>query len=60
MQAFEQWLTLQRAQISSKFPTGPALKYITNYWVGLNLFLQDGRIEIDNNLVERSIRPIAL
>lgn len=30
------------------------------YWAGLQLFLTDGRIEIDNNSVERTIRPIAL
>ena len=60
MQAFEQWLTFQRAQVSSKSPTGAALKYIAKYWDGLNLFLTDGRIEIDNNTIERSIRPIAL
>ena len=29
-------------------------------WAGLCLFLEDGRIEIDNNVVERAIRPIAL
>ena len=29
-------------------------------WEGLNLFIDDGRIELDNNTVERSIRPIAL
>ncbi|MFN3460815.1 MAG: transposase domain-containing protein, partial [Oceanibaculum sp.] len=29
-------------------------------WAGLALFLIDGRIELDNNAVERTIRPIAL
>jgi len=29
-------------------------------WDGLALFLADGRIELDNNSVERSIRPLAL
>jgi transposase len=29
-------------------------------WSGLRLFLDDGRIEIDTNVVERAIRPIAL
>lgn len=53
MQAFEQWLTFQRAQVSSKSPTGAALKYIAKYWDGLNLFLQDGRIEIDTDVVEQ-------
>ena len=36
------------------------MAYIAQYWDGLQLFLTDGRIEIDNNSVERTIRPIAL
>lgn len=36
------------------------MAYIAKYWDGLKLFLTDGRIEIDNNSVERAIRPIAL
>ncbi len=58
--AFEAWLTTHRARVSAKSPLGEALKYIAKYWDGLTLFLTDGRIEIDNNAVERSIRPIAL
>ena len=71
LEAFESWLAQSRAQVSAKSrpslgqvsaksPTGEALKYIAKYWQGLNLFLTDGRIEIDNNPVERTIRPIAL
>ena len=36
------------------------MAYIAKYWDGLKLFLTDGHIEIDNNSVERTIRPIAL
>lgn len=54
------WLAQNRARVSAKSPTGEALKYIAKYWDGLILFLSDGRIEIDNNTVERTIRPIAL
>ena len=36
------------------------MKYIAKYWDGLILFLNDGRNELDNNAVERTIRPIAL
>ena len=43
-----------------KSPTGEALKYIAKYWDGLILFLSNGRIELDNNTVEHTIRPIAL
>jgi transposase len=54
------WLTQHRARVAGKSPLGEALAYIARYWDGLCLFLSDGRIEIDNNTVERSIRPIAL
>ncbi len=56
----EPWLTYHRARVAAKSPLGEALKYIARYWDGLCLFLTDGRIEIDNNTVERTIRPIAL
>ncbi len=58
--AFETWLHQHRARVSAKSPLGEALKYIAKYWDGLNLFLTDGRIELDNNPVERTIRPMAL
>lgn len=57
---FETWLTAHRARVSAKSPLGEALKYIVKYWDGLCLFLTDGRIEMDSNAVERTIRPIAL
>jgi len=60
LEVFEKWLTHSRAKVSTKSPTGEALKYIARYWDGLCLFISDGRIEIDNNPVERTIRPIAL
>ena len=58
--AFKTWLDQARSQVSAKSPTGEALKYIAKYWEGLILFLTDGRIEMDSNAVERTIRPIAL
>src|SRR5439155_19158602 len=36
------------------------IRYALSRWAGLCLFLEDGRIEIDNNAVERAIRPLAL
>jgi hypothetical protein len=36
------------------------MRYGTSHWLGLYRFLDNGRIEIDTNIVERSIRPIAL
>lgn len=57
---FKTWLDHARTQVSAKSPTGEALKYIAKYWGGLILFLTDGRVEMDSNAVERTIRPIAL
>ena len=37
-----------------------AIRYALTRWVGLTRFLDDGRIELDTNPVERAIRPIAL
>jgi hypothetical protein len=56
----QSWLVRHRARVATKSPLGEALAYIAKYWDGLKLFLTDGRIEIDNNTVERTIRPIAL
>lgn len=56
----ETWLVHHRARVAAKSPLGEALNYIAKYWDGLCLFLTDGRIELDNNSVERTIRPIAL
>jgi hypothetical protein len=39
---------------------GLALEYALNNWIPLGVYLDDGRIEIDNNLVENAIRPTAL
>jgi transposase len=47
-------------QVSAKSPTGAALKYIAKYWDGLILIVTDGRIKMDSNAVDCTIRPIAL
>ena len=39
---------------------GKAIDYALNQWSSLHVFLEDGRIEIDNNLVENAIRPTAI
>lgn len=55
-----QVLEARLAQVSRKSRLAEAIRYALNRWVGLTRFLDDGRIELDNNAVERSIRPIAL
>jgi transposase len=46
--------------ISQKSKLADAVRYALSRWEGLTRFIEDGRIELDNNAVERSIRPIAL
>jgi transposase len=43
-----------------KSAMGEAIDYALGQWDGLEVFLQDGRVEIDNNLVENGIRPTAV
>ncbi|QND44634.1 IS66 family transposase (plasmid) [Rhizobium lusitanum] len=54
------WFTEQLGLISQKTKLAEAIRYTLSRWDGLTRFIDDGRIEIDSNTVERSIRPIAL
>ncbi|MEQ1611829.1 MAG: IS66 family transposase [Hyphomicrobiaceae bacterium] len=54
------WLGKQLAKVPRGAPIAAAIRYGVNHWDGLCRFLDDGRVEIDSNTVERSIRPIAL
>ena len=54
------WLAIQLSRASAKSAIAVAIRYGFNHWEGLSCFLEDGRIEIDSNIVERSMRPIAL
>src|SRR4051794_17040517 len=58
--AFEPWLRSKLALISQKSKLAEAIRYALSRWEGLTRFIDDGRIELDNNTVERSIRLIAL
>lgn len=40
--------------------TGQAITYALNQWDRLSVYLQDGRVQIDNNLIENAIRPSAI
>jgi transposase len=54
------WLDAQLAKVSRRARIAEAIRYALKLWSGLRLFLDDGRVEIDTNVVERAIRPIAL
>jgi transposase len=54
------WMEARLAAVSQKSTIAEAFRYALTRWPGLTRFLDDGRIEIDSNVVERSIRPLAL
>jgi transposase len=57
--ALQAWLRDRLALISQKSKLAEIIRYALSHGDGLTRFLDDGRIEIDSNIVERSIRPIA-
>src|SRR3954454_1442261 len=58
--ALQPWLRAKLGLISQKSKLAEAIRYTLSRWEGLTRFIDDGRIELDNNTVERSIRHIAL
>ena len=58
LEAFKAWLASNPGL--PKSPWGKAVAYSLARWEKLTRYVEDGRIEIDNNLVENAIRPIAL
>jgi transposase len=60
LQDFEPWLRVKLTLISQKTKLAEAIRYALSRWKGLTRFIDDGRVEVDSNVVERAIRPIAL
>ena len=60
VEALHTWLTAQLGRVSGKSGLAEAIRYALRHWSGLVLFLDDGRLELDTNTIERAIRPIAL
>jgi transposase len=58
--ALHAWLTAQLGRVSGRSNLAEAIRYVLRHWQGLVLFLEDGRLELDTNTVERAIRPISL
>lgn len=54
------WLDKECIRVLPRSAIGKAIGYMLGQWQRLNVYTTDGRLEIDNNLVENAIRPIAL
>jgi len=59
VEALFAWLEEQLARLPGGSPTAQAIRYALNHRDGLARFPDDGRIELDNNIVERAIRPLS-
>ena len=57
LERFHRWATDIRPKVPPKTELGKALAYLLEHWEGLTRYLDDGRLEIDNNRVENAIRP---
>ena len=55
-----QYIQQERDKVTPKSPIRQAFEYCANRWLSLQNYLTNGMLEIDSNLVENSIRPLAL
>jgi len=60
LDAFSAWLHRQSPRTLPKSKLGEAIGYCLNQWEKLEAFMKDGRLELDNNRSERSIKPFVI
>ncbi len=60
VEVLQAWLDLQLSRLPASSRLAEAIRYVLGRWSALTRFLNDGRIDLDNNPVERAIRPISL
>ena len=60
LEELETWLKSNLQEVLPKSAIGQAITYTLGLWWRLKRYVEDGRYEIDNNLIENSIRPVAL
>jgi len=60
LQELEEWLIKNQTQTTPQSAIGKAIAYTTNIWPKLKAYINGGEYEIDNNLIENAIRPLAL
>jgi transposase len=55
-----QWLRDEQGQVLPKSPMGQAIAYALRHWQALTRYLDDGFLDIDNNVAELTLRHIAI
>lgn len=56
----QQWLQLERRLVAEGGPAAKAIDYTLGHWTALTRHLDDGAVAIDNNHLERQIKPWAM
>ncbi len=60
VEALKSHIEEQLGRLSGKTKLAEAIRYTLNHWHGFTVFLDDGRVEMDSNTIERTFRPVAL
>ncbi len=60
LQELEKWMKEQLPEVLPKSSIGQAISYTLKLWPRLTRYIDNGQVEIDNNLIENSIRGVAL
>lgn len=60
LKLLREWMRHEYELVLPKSPIGKALAYSLKHWDKLSTYVTDGRLHIDNNAVENSIRPVAV
>jgi transposase len=57
---FKEWLDVRKTQVLPQSGMGGAIRYTLGRWDALGRFVEDGRLELDNNRAERGLRAVAV
>ena len=60
LDALKDWLDAEALRVQQRSPIDKAIGYVLNQWDALTRYLEDGRLEIDNNRAERMMKPVAI
>lgn len=60
LERFKAWLDRKASEIPPTSPVGNAIRYALGEWKKLTVFLDDGRVPVDNNMTENAIRPFVV
>jgi transposase len=54
------WLDVEKELVLPRSPMGGAITYVLNQWEALNRYVEQGYLQIDNNVAERAVKRVAI